>query len=87
VRILKTATEFGTLIFAVPAMLGLLVVRDVADELRYQRWARKYRREHAEARHADLRLTYVAQLRSAHGKRAASVEAAAANLSHPARHA
>lgn len=86
-RILKTATEVGTLVFAVPAMLGLLVARDVADEFRYQRWARKYRREHPETGHSDLRLTYVAQLRSSHGKRAASVEAAAGNLSHPARHA
>lgn len=86
-RILRTASEVGAMLFVVPAALGLLVARDVVEELRFQRWARRYRREHAEARipASELRFTYAAQLGRSHGKRAAS--AAAATLPQPARHA
>ena len=86
-RTLKTASEVGAMLFVVPAALGLLVARDVVEELRFQRWARKYRREHGDARipTSELRLTYAAQWGRSHAKRAAS--AAAATLTHPARHA
>lgn len=88
-RILKAASEVGNLLWALPAMLGLLVARDLADEVRFQRWARQYRRQHAgeNVPTADLRLTYVAQ-RVSDAKRSASrIDAGASTLPRPARHA
>jgi len=90
VRILKAASDVGNLLWALPAMLGLLVARDLADEVRFQRWARKYRRQHAGRRvpTADLRLAYVAQLRPSQAGRAGSrMEAVASTLPRPAHHA
>jgi hypothetical protein len=68
VKILKAASQAGTLLWAIPAGMALLVAGDLLQEVRFRRWARQCRRRQTgRYTREELRFAYFAGRGTADG--------------------